>query len=165
MTAYLLVRSGRARYGVPLRDVVEVVDAGEVAFVPAAHPAVRGVATVRGRLLPRVHLEGLLSGRAGPAVAPPTLVIAGAAGRSVAFEVDEVDLAPQGEVLPLPVAWNGPSAIGVARHEGDLIPVLDVPALVTRLERPAEPEVRGGCTAGIAKSAGDEVKPDEYGAE
>ncbi|OGU13477.1 MAG: hypothetical protein A3K13_14185 [Gemmatimonadetes bacterium RIFCSPLOWO2_12_FULL_68_9] len=133
MTSYLLVRSGRARYGVPLVDVIEVMEAGEVLFVPAAHPAVRGVSAVRGRLLPRVHLEGLLKGHAGPAVAPPTLVVAGAGGRSVAFEVDEVDLAAQGEVLPLPAEWNGPSAIGVAHHEGDLIPVLDLGALLTRL--------------------------------
>ena len=132
MTSYLLVRSGRARYGVPLKDVVEVVEAGEVAFVPAAHPAVRGVSAVHGRLLPRIHLEGFLSGRAGPAVAPPTLVIAGAGGRSVAFEVDDVDLAPQADVLPVPAEWDGPCAVGVARHEGDWIPVLDVQALLSR---------------------------------
>lgn len=139
MTSYLLVRAGRARYGVPLACVVEVLDASEVARVPASHPAVRGVSSVRGRLLPRVHLEGLLQGRAGPAEAPPTVVIAGAGGKAVAFEVDEVDLAPQGEVLPLPAEWHGPSAIGVAQHGGELVPVLDVPALVSRLAHP-EPD-------------------------
>jgi len=133
MTSYLLVRSGQTRYGVPLRDVVEVLDAGEVAVVPAVHPAVRGVSAVHGRLLPRVHLEGLLRGRAGPAAAPPTLVIADAGGRSVAFEVDDVDLATAPELLPLPATWDGPSAIGVARHDGDLVPVLDVSALIARL--------------------------------
>ena len=133
MTSYLLVRVGQARYGVPLSCVVEVLDASDVARVPASHPAVRGVSSVRGRLLPRVHLEGLLQGRAGPAEAPPTVVIARTGGRSVAFEVDEVDLAPQGEILPVPAEWHGPSAIGVANHEGDLIPVLDVPALLARL--------------------------------
>ncbi|MBI2071807.1 MAG: chemotaxis protein CheW [Gemmatimonadetes bacterium] len=133
MTSYLLVRSGRARYGVPLSEVVEVMDAAEVVVVPAAHPAVRGLSAVRGRLLPRVHLEGLVTGQARPAVAPPTLVVAGAGGRSVAFEVDEVDLAAQGQVLPLPAEWTGPSAIGVAQHDGDLIPVLDVQALLARL--------------------------------
>jgi chemotaxis signal transduction protein len=133
VTSYLLVRSGQGRYGVPLRDVVEVLDAGEVAAVPAAHPAVRGVSAVHGRLLARVHLEGLLAGHAGPSVAPPTLVIAGAGGRSVAFEVDDVDLATEQDVLPLPATWDGPSAIGVARHEGDLIPLLDVSALLARL--------------------------------
>lgn len=134
MTSYLLVRSGRARYGVPLKDVIEVVDAVEVVVVPSSHPAVRGVSAVRGRLVPRVHLEGLLQGRAGPAVVPPTLVIAEAGGRPVAFEVDEVDLASHGDVLPVPAEWTGPSAIGVAQHDGDLVPVLDVPALVGRLE-------------------------------
>lgn len=133
MTSFLLVRSGQARCGVPLECIVEVMDAGEVTRVPAAHPAVRGVSVVRGRLLPRVHLEGLLQGRAGPAEAPPTVVIAGIGGRSVAFEVDDVDLAPQGDVLPLPAEWHGPSAIGIAQHDGVLIPVLDIAALLARL--------------------------------
>ncbi len=133
MTAYLLVRSGRSRYGMPLADVVEVVDAMEVVHVPGAHPAVRGVSPVRGRLLPRVHLEGLLRGQAGPPDPPPTLIVAGRADRPVAFEVDEVDLHAQGEILPLPPEWDGPSAIGVARHEGEMVPVLDLRALVVRL--------------------------------
>jgi hypothetical protein len=61
------------------------------------------------------------------------LVIADAGGRSVAFEVDDVDLATAPELLPLPATWDGPSAIGVARHDGDLVPVLDVSALIARL--------------------------------
>lgn len=133
MTSYLVVRSGRGRYGMPLGDVVEVVDAADVVAVPGAHPAVRGVSPVGGRLLPRVHLEGLLRGQPGPVEAPPTLVIAGGGGRPVAFEVDEVDLASGEEILPLPAEWEGPAAVGVARHEGEMVPVLDVRALVARL--------------------------------
>ncbi len=134
MTAYLLVRSGPARYGVPLRDVVEVADVDEVLRVPGAHPAMRGVSPVRGRLLPRVHLDGLLRGQAGPPERPSTVIVAGPAERRVAFEVDEVDLEPHGEILPVPSEWEGPSAGGVARHEGGMVPVLDVRALVARLD-------------------------------
>gem|GEM_PF-427301 len=134
MTAYLLVRSGRGRYGVPLADVVEVADVDEVVRVPGAHPALRGVSPVRGRLLPRVHLDGLLRGQAGPPERPSTVIVAGPAERRVAFEVDEVDLETHGEVLPVPPEWEGPSAVGVARHEGGMVPVLDVRALVARLE-------------------------------
>ena len=102
MSAYLLVRSGSTRYGVPLVDVVEVAEVAEVVRVPGAHPAMRGVSPVRGRLLPRVHLDGLLRGQAGPAVPPTTVIVAGPAERRVAFEVDEVDLETHGEVLPVP---------------------------------------------------------------
>jgi chemotaxis signal transduction protein len=134
MTAYLLVRSGPARYGVPLADVVEVADVGEVMRVPGAHPAVRGVSPVRGRLLPLVHLDGLLRGAPAPPEPCATLIVAGPAERRVAFEVDEVDLEARGEVLPVPSEWEGPSAVGVARHEGGMVPVLDVRALVARLD-------------------------------
>jgi chemotaxis signal transduction protein len=134
MTAYLLVRSGPSRYGLPLADVVEVADVGEVVRVPGAHPAVRGVSPVRGRLLPLVHLDGLLRGLPGPAQPPATVIVAGPAERRVAFEVDEVDLQARGEILPVPSEWEGPSAVGVARHEGGMVPVLDLRALVARLD-------------------------------
>lgn len=134
MTAYLLVRSGRARYGMPLGDVVEVAEVDEVVRVPGRHPAMRGVSPVRGRLLPRVHLDGLLRGQAGPAEAPSTLVVAGPAERRVAFEVDEVDIEPHGEILPVPSEWEGPGALGVARYPDGMVPVLDVRALVARLD-------------------------------
>lgn len=133
MSGYLVVRSGTGRYGVPLADVVEVLDVGDVVLVPGTHPAVRGVSAVHGRLMPRVHLQALVQGGARPQPAAPTIVVARGAGLAVAFEVDEVDLAAEGEVLPLPSEWNGPSAIGVARHQGDLVPLLDVSALVARL--------------------------------
>jgi chemotaxis signal transduction protein len=134
MSAYLLVRSGSTRYGVPLVDVVEVAEVAEVVRVPGAHPAMRGVSPVRGRLLPRVHLDGLLRGQAGPAEPPTTVIVAGPAERRVAFEVDEVDLETHGEVLPVPSEWQGPTVVGVARHKGGMVPVLDVRALVARLD-------------------------------
>ena len=56
------------------------------------------------------------------------------AGRMVAFEVDDVDLATQDDVLPLPDAWEGPSAVGAARHGDELVPLLEVGGLLARLD-------------------------------
>ncbi len=139
MIGCLVVRSGSARYGVPLGDAVEVLDGADLVVVPGTHPAVRGVSSVRGRLVPRVDLQALLQGTPGPRQATGTIVVARAAGRTVALEVDDVDLAAGGELLPLPPEWGGPSAVGVTRHGDELVPVLDLPALVSRLSasRPA----------------------------
>lgn len=134
MTAYLMVRAGGAPYGLPLADVLEVLEAPEVVRVPGAHSAVRGVSPVHGRLLPRVDLAALLAGRSPETDAPSTIVVVRGTGRTVAFEVDEVDLAMQDDVLPLPDAWEGPSAVGAARHGGQLVPLLDVGVLLARLE-------------------------------
>jgi chemotaxis signal transduction protein len=137
MTGVLVVRSGSARYGMSLGDEVAVLDEADLVPVPGTHPAVRGVSSVRGRLVLRVDLQALLQGPAGPHRPSASIVVARAAGRTVAFEVDEVDLAAGGELLPLPPEWGGPSAVGVTRHGEELVPVLDLPALVSRLDAPA----------------------------
>jgi chemotaxis signal transduction protein len=137
MTAYLVVRAGGAPYGLPLGDVLEVLEAPDVVRVPGAHPSVRGVSPVHGRLLPRVDLAALLAGRQPVEGAPPTLVVVHGAVRTVAFEVEDVDLAMQDDVLPLPAAWEGPSAVGAARHGDELVPLLAVGVLLARLEAPA----------------------------
>ena len=137
--AYLLVRAGGTPYGLPLADVLEVLEAPGVVPVPGAHPAVRGVSPVHGRLLPRVDLGALLTGRGPDGGAPPTIVVVRGAGRTVAFEVEDVDLAMQDAVLPLPDAWEGPSAVGAARHGEELVPLLEVGGLLARLDTPPEP--------------------------
>ena len=139
MTAYLVVDAGGGRFGLPLGDVLEVLEVPEVVPVPASHPSVRGVSPVHGRLLPRVDLAALLAGRPPAAGGPATIVVVRAAGRTVALEVDEVDLAMQDDVLPLPAAWEGPSAAGAARHGDQLVPLLEVGALLARLETSAGP--------------------------
>ncbi len=134
MTAYLVVAAGGGRFGLPLTDVVEVLEEPQVVPVPAAHPSVRGVSPVHGRLLPRVDLAALLAGRTPEGGALPTIVVVRAAGRTAALEVDDVDLATQDEVLPVPAAWEGPSALGAARHGDELVPLLEVGVLLARLE-------------------------------
>jgi len=139
VTAYLMVHAGGNPYGLPLADVLEVLEAPDIVPVPGAHPALRGVSPVHGRLVPRVDLAALLAGRAPEGGAPPTIVVVRGAGRTVAFEVDDVDLAMQDDVLPLPDAWEGPSAVGAARHGDRLVPLLEVGGLLARLETLAEP--------------------------
>jgi chemotaxis signal transduction protein len=98
---------------------------------------VRGVTPVHGRLLPRVDLAALLGHRQPDEGPPPTLVVVHGAGRTVAFEVEDVDLAMQDDVVPLPAAWEGPHAVGAARHGDELVPLLEVGVLLARLDTPA----------------------------
>jgi purine-binding chemotaxis protein CheW len=136
VTPYLVVRAGGGQYGLPLADVREVLEVHEVVAVPGAHPAVRGVSPVHGRLIPRVDLGALLAGKApqGGGAMAPTIVVVQGGERTVAFEVDEVDLAMQDDVLPLPATWEGPGAASAARHGDALIPLLEVGVLLARLE-------------------------------
>lgn len=132
----LLVRTGKRRLGLPLRGILEVGEAGRYEPVPGTAPSVRGVMRARGRLVPLAHLGALVSGEPCPAHDPDSaVVLATVADRWLALEVDDVDAAPDEEVLPPPegsvlAAW----ALGVVRRDNGWIPILNLDALADRLQ-------------------------------
>jgi len=132
----LLVRTGGRRLGLPLVGILEVGDATVVSRVPGSAPSIRGMVRVRGRLVPLAHLGALVSGGACPAPDPDrSVVLATVADRWLALEVDDVDAAPDEEVLPPPegsglAAW----ALGVVRRDNGWIPILNLDALADRLQ-------------------------------
>ncbi len=60
-------------------------------------------------------------------------MIAECDGRTVPFEVDDADEVVFEDPLPVPNGWDLPWALGVARLNEELIPVVDVATLVDRL--------------------------------
>ena len=131
---YLLVRVEGRAYGLPLTHVVEVSDVGDILDAPRALAAVRGLATLRGRLVPLVHLGALLGGRPAPPARGRTAVLVRLGARQVAFEVDDADEVVREDPLPVPRGQDLPWAAGVARPDvGDLVPILDLEALEDRM--------------------------------
>src|SRR2546426_12307251 len=106
MKGYLLVRSQGKSYGFPVGRVLEVGDATEVLAIPSKLPAVRGLTTLRGRLVPLIHLGAFLTGSEAPAVAATgvrtgVLVELGATGRQGAVAVEDADALGREERLPV----------------------------------------------------------------
>lgn len=130
---FLLVRTSTRRVGLQLTQVLEVVSLGEVRPVPTVEPAVRGVVAVRGRVVPLVHLGALLDGVPCSPVAGATGVVVAVDGRRVCLEVEEAELLVREPVLPIPTGETLPWAVGVARMGEDLVPLLDVMAISSRL--------------------------------
>lgn len=133
MDGYLIVRASGEPFGLPIEQVLEVSDLGEVLEVPRTHPAVRGLTPQRGRLVPLVHLGALLKGRAAPSERGRTAVLIRLGARQVVFEVDDADEVVRERPLPLPRGEDLPWASGVARQHGALVPVLDLDALEGRI--------------------------------
>jgi len=131
----LLVRAGGRRLGLPLGGILEVGESRAVSRIPGSAPAIRGVMQARGRLVPLAHLGALVSGGACPAPDPDhSVVLATVADRWLALEVDDVDAAPDEDVL-LPPEGSGLAAwaIGVVRRDNSWIPILNLDALADRL--------------------------------
>jgi chemotaxis signal transduction protein len=136
----LFARAGRRLVALPLEQLVEVVDPGPAVPVPARDPALRGLATLRGRLVPLVHLGALLSGGRCPQVATDAAIVIAVGGRALCLEVEAVEEVAHGEIVPIPAGEALPWAVGVVRTAGEIVPVLDVTAVGTRL-------VEGGTAA------------------
>jgi chemotaxis signal transduction protein len=126
---FLEVRIGGERFGLPLSQVEHVADLGEVLSVPSRVRAMRGVTSLRGRLVPLLHLGALLSGSEPPARRGRTLVVARVGERRVALEVDEADAVRREAIVAPPESRAAPWARGVVRRDDGLVPILDLSGL------------------------------------
>jgi chemotaxis signal transduction protein len=116
-----------------MAEVLEVITLGLVYPVPVVEPAVRGVIAVHGRTLPLVHLGALLDGGGCPGQAGQVGVVVALGTYRVCLEIEEAEILVREPALPVPPGETLPWAVGVARHEKALVPLLDLPALSSRL--------------------------------
>jgi chemotaxis signal transduction protein len=121
---------GNERFGVPLSDVDEVVDAQTIQRVPDAAAAVLGVASIRGMLVtvydprPLLFVDGAVDA---------AMLLFARGDRRVALAIDDVFdpvIFAEGELLPVPSGMESDGiVIGVVRRESTLTAVLDTNAL------------------------------------
>jgi len=126
----LVFRVGNERFGVPLSDVDEVVDAQTIQRVPDAAAAVLGVASIRGVLVtvydprPLLLVDGAVDG---------AMLLFARGDRRAALAIDDVFdpvIVAEGELLPVPSGMESDGiVIGVVRRESTLTAVLDTNAL------------------------------------
>ena len=123
----------REEFGIPIGRVREVLRVGDITRVPEAPPHIRGVTSVRGRILPVVELRTRLGltplGETGMRA---RIIVVEAHGRVLGLLVDAVNqvvnvpadsvLAPPGEVLSAQTDY----VTGIGRLESRLIILLDL---------------------------------------
>lgn len=130
---HLLVRAGTRLVGLPLQQIVGVLDPGAAFPVPAREPALCGVAVVRGRIMPLVHLGALLDDRSCPAQRSETGVLVDLGGRRLCLEVEAAESVLHGAALATAAGTGLPWAAAVARTDEGLVPLLDLTALGARI--------------------------------
>lgn len=134
MTArFLVVHAGGRAIGLPVEHLEAVMPPEPVVSVPSQEPAMRGVATLRGAVLPVVHLGALLDGVAFPAAVAGAAVVVNIHSCRFCLEVDDAEVVQSGEMLPVPRDRAVPWAWALARRGNELLPLLDLAALSVRL--------------------------------
>lgn len=131
MPGYVRLSVGAEVYAMPVENVLEVAELGQVTPVPGARPELLGIRNLRGRILPVADLAAVLKiARTAP---PARLVVAEDAGRRAGFAVDEVRAIGE---LPDPDQDTESGLLaGAALSGGDLIGVIDVTRVFDVLER------------------------------
>jgi chemotaxis signal transduction protein len=136
---WLLVRAGGRRVGLALDQVIEVIDLGPVYPVPSTEPAVRGVTSCRGRIVPLVHLASLLDGRIAAETSGGTAVMVRLGDLRLCLEVDDAEEVLREPGLPISQDVSMPFAVAVARHPDGIVPLLDLSAVGARISETATP--------------------------
>ena len=127
------LRVGIERYAMPIENVLEVAELGELSAVPGAGPAVLGVRNLHGRVLAVFDLARVLA-IAGDAT-EPRIVVAEHEGRLAGLAVDEVT-----DVSSLSAAAEEAEAEYLSAallEDGRLVGVIDVERLFRGLAREA----------------------------
>ena len=126
---HVRVRVADEHYALPVADVLEVAELGEVTPVPAAGAAVLGVRNLRGQVLPVVDLATVFELRP---TQPERIVIAERGGLRAGFAVDAV-----AGVEQLPEASEEVDSrhlAGAALTDGTLVGVIDVGSVLQAVE-------------------------------
>jgi purine-binding chemotaxis protein CheW len=123
---HVSVRAGGEPYALPVEDILEVTELGDIAPVPGAGAAVLGVRNLRGQVLPVVDLTTLLRLPAGER--PERIVVAEQGGRRAGLAVDSVsDVGVVGE--PTQAAESG-CLRGATLVDGSLVGIVDIGAVL-----------------------------------
>jgi chemotaxis signal transduction protein len=133
MSGFLLVTSGARHFGLPADRVRAIIGIDALLAAPVVRPAVRGVLPLPDGLVSLVHLAAALDDDVPPAEMGAVAVLVEGAGGRVALEVEETAAFVRQAPEPVPLAWQVPWAGGVGRHEGRLVPIVDLDVLVERL--------------------------------
>ena len=128
---HVRLRVGAEAYALPVENVLEVAQLGQIAPVPGSGPYVLGVYNLRGEVLPVFDLSKLFGiEQEGE---PDRLLVTEHAGRKAGFAVSEVS-----DVGELPDAVQEAESdflSGASLFEGELIGIVDVPRVFDALER------------------------------
>jgi chemotaxis-related protein WspB len=146
-TLSVVVSVGDDKYAIPCRDVVEVVPSVPLARLALAPSCVAGAFTYRGKVATVLDLDSVLLGTPCPIrLSSRIIMVSSGAERSIGLLTERVC-----SIVRLELSADCgtrlttvPAVVATLRHEGELIRVLDVNAVIPKglFEAEGAPEAR-----------------------
>jgi purine-binding chemotaxis protein CheW len=134
---YLVVSLGDQRYATPLEQIREVVDTKQCLPIPNALPYVDGIVDLRGQILSVLDLSKLING-AAHAGTSRVIIVVETEGGPIGLNVEDLHevVTLQLSQIMLEGAQTGEvrsNTVGMVRLDGQLVTLLDLSDLVTRM--------------------------------
>lgn len=156
----LFYLAGSQRFGINVLKVKEIILSPNLTHLPDSHPAVRGVAHLRGTSLSVIDLamaigRGRIEAAAGE---PPPLIITEFSRRMQGFLVRKVDRIVEKDwrdVLPPPRGTHSSYVTGVTKVDDELIQILDVERVLGEIAPSTHSSVTTHDAADIAAMLGE----------
>lgn len=128
---HVRLRLGDESYAIPVENVLEVAELGEITPVPGSQRAILGVRNLRGQILPIVDLATVF-GIPGSGN-PQRVLVAEANGQRAGFAIDDVS-----DIEELPDSIDETESellLGAALTNDELVGVVDISRVFELLER------------------------------
>lgn len=136
--ALLLFRLGtRQIFGINVFKVQEVLKVPTLTHMPGAHPQVRGVLNLRGRVVPVIDLRRAIGMGDDDNASPPAHLVVAEFNRSVqAFLVSQVERIVHldvGELRPPPAEFADGYLTAIARFQNQDVEIIDVEKVLAEI--------------------------------
>lgn len=128
---HVRVRVAGEHYALPVEQVLEVADLGEITSVPGSPPEIVGVCNLRGQVIPVIGLATLL-GLSGDE--PSRIVVAESGELRAGLVVDNV--VDVGELPPASEQVESDYLLRAFLVDGELVGTLDLDAVLAPLGTP-----------------------------
>lgn len=126
---HVRVRVAGEHYALPVEQVLEVADLGEITSVPGSPPEIVGVRNLRGQVIPVIGLATML-GLSGDE--PGRVVVAESGELRAGLVVDAV--LDVGELPPASEQAESDYLLGAFLVDGELVGALDLDAVLAPVE-------------------------------
>lgn len=136
--------AGRQQYGLNVLKIKEIIPLETLNHLPDTHPAVVGVARLRGKVLPVIDLSKAIGGKALDRSSATVSIIVTEFNRVMqgflVMQVERIVPIAWESILPPPKAAGKRNYVtGIARYNDALVEILDVEKVLSEVSPPADP--------------------------
>lgn len=135
-TQHVVFSLDKNLYGIPIRDVSEIIRMGNVQWIPNSRKELLGIIHLRDNVIPVISLHRMFAEKETDVHAKSRIIIVHSAGKAFGIVVDAVErvmFLPREHISLPPVFSEADCISGIYHVQEEIIALLDLNALLGQL--------------------------------